>query len=430
VAQAASEDILTVSELTHRIRRAIEDEFDRVAVIGELSNIRRPGSGHIYLTLKDAGAQLAAVIWRSTAARLRFDLEDGMEVIVSGNLTVYEPRGSYQIVVSSIRPKGVGALQLAFLQLRDKLEKEGLFRPEAKQPLPSLPACVGVVTSATGAAIHDILTVIGRRFPPAHIVVRPVRVQGEGAAEEIAAAIEEFNAWRGADVLIVGRGGGSLEDLWAFNEEIVARAIHASKIPIISAVGHEIDVTIADLVADYRALTPSEAAEVVLPRLQDLQAELSALRDRLALSVRRRAEQARAQLEQLRGSYGFRAPLELVRGHEQRLDDLMASAALALRRRLESCHERLATASGRLAALNPLAVLERGYSITRVRESAAVVTQASQVEPGQALETILHRGRILSSVESTEPAWDPGRTAGTARPPRDAKPRKRTPRPK
>ena len=396
-------DVLTVGDLTRRIRACLEDAFDHVTVVGELSNVARPRSGHVYLTLKDADAQLAAVIWRSTAARLRFDLEDGMEVIAAGTLTVYEPRGRYQIIVSSIKPKGMGALQLAFLQLRDKLDKEGLFDPDAKTPLPYLPACVGVVTSATGAAIHDILTVIGRRFPPAHVVLRPVRVQGAGAAAEIAQAIGELNTWGGADVLIVGRGGGSLEDLWAFNEEIVARAIFASDVPIISAVGHEIDVTIADLVADRRALTPSEAAELVLPRYDDTVATLDSRRDRLAAALRAQFELARARLERLRASYAFRAPLDRVRLHEQRLDDLANAATLALRRTVESRRERLATAHGRLHALSPLRVLERGYSITRDADSGQVLRRAADAAPGTAIDTILHQGRLRSRVESAEP---------------------------
>jgi exodeoxyribonuclease VII large subunit len=399
VAQTELEGILTITELTHRIRRSLEDEFDHVAVVGEVSNLRRPASGHLYLTLKDAGAQIAAVLWRSTAARLRFDLEDGMEVVATGALTVYEPRGSYQLIISSIRPKGLGALQLAFLQLKDKLEKEGLFRPEHKKPLPFLPSCVGVVTSSSGAAIHDILTVIGRRFPPAHIVLRPVRVQGEGAAKEIAQAIAEFNEWGGADVLITGRGGGSLEDLWAFNEEVVARAIHASRIPTISAVGHEIDVTISDFVADRRALTPSEAAEIVLPKLEDLLETLDGLRGRLAAALRAQLDLARARLQRLRASYAFRAPLDRIRLHEQRLDELAGAATLAIRRRLESCRERLATAAGRLHALSPLRVLERGYSITRRLDDGRVVRRAAQAGPGQAIETILHEGRLVSRVE-------------------------------
>ena len=403
MAATPPDDVLTVSELTHRVRRTLEDAFDHLAVVGELSNVSRPASGHIYLTLKDAGAQISCVIWRSTARRLRFDLEDGMEVIVKGSITVYEPRGAYQIIVSSIQPKGMGALQLAFIQLRDKLEKEGLFGPEGKQPLPYLPACVGIVTSGTGAALHDILRVIGRRFPPAHIVLRPVRVQGEGAAGEIAEAIADFNRWGGADVLIVGRGGGSLEDLWAFNEEIVARAIHASRIPIISAVGHEIDVTIADLVADRRALTPSEAAEIVLPEYAELVGTIDSLRDRLAVALRGQVELARARLARLRASYGFRAPLELVRRYEQRLDELSSSATLAIRRRIESGREHLATAAGRLRALSPLGVLERGYSITRIPDTGQVVRRAADVAPGQAVETVVHEGRFRSRVESIQP---------------------------
>jgi len=402
VAAETPGDILTVSELTHRIRRSLEDEFDVVTVVGEVSNVRRPASGHVYLTLKDADSQIAVVMWRSTAARLRFELEDGMEAVVRGAITVYEPRGQYQIVVSSMQPKGIGALQLAFIQLRDRLAKEGLFRPEAKQPLPFLPGCIGVVTSGTGAAIHDILTVIERRFPPARIVLRPVRVQGEGAAAEIAEAIADFNAWGEADVLIVGRGGGSLEDLWAFNEEAVARAIHASRIPVISAVGHEVDVTIADLVADRRALTPSEAAEIVLPELGGLVESLGGLRDRLAVALRGRVGLARAELQRLRASYGFRAPLELIRRHEQRLDDLSAAAARAVQRRVESARERLATAAGRLQALSPMAVLQRGYSITRFPGTGPVIRDAGDVADGDAIETILHHGRLRSRVESRQ----------------------------
>ena len=402
MAQTELEGILSITELTHRVRRSLEDEFDHVAVVGEVSNLRRPASGHLYLTLKDAGAQIAAVLWRSTAMRLRFDLEDGMEVVATGALTVYEPRGTYQIIISSIRPKGLGALQLAFLQLKDKLEKEGLFRPEHKKPLPYLPSCVGVVTSSSGAAIHDILTVISRRFPPAHVVLRPVRVQGQGAAAEVAQAIADFNEWGGADVLIIGRGGGSLEDLWAFNEEAVARAIHASRIPTISAVGHEIDVTIADFVADRRALTPSEAAEIVLPKLEDLIETLDGLRGRLGAALRARLDLARERLRRLRASYAFRAPLDRIRLHEQRLDELGSAATLAIRRRLESCRERLATAAGRLGALSPLRVLERGYSITRRLDDGRVVRRASQVNPGQPIESILHEGRLVSRVEPPE----------------------------
>jgi exodeoxyribonuclease VII large subunit len=404
VAQPDADGILSISELTHRIRISLEDAFTHVTVLGEISNIARPASGHIYLTLKDRDAQLSAVIWRSTAVRLRFDLEDGMEVIATGSITVYERRGSYQLIVSSIKPKGVGALQLAFLQLREKLAKEGLFGPEHRQPLPLLPERIGVVTSGTGAAIHDILTVIGRRFPPAHIVLAPVRVQGEGAAEEIAQAIADFNEWGRADVLIVGRGGGSLEDLWAFNEEAVARAIHRSRIPIISAVGHEVDVTIADLVADRRALTPSEAAEIVLPRYDDLVGSLDALRDRLAGALRGQVDLARARLEQLRRSYGFRAPLETVRHEQQRLDDLGGRIRRALGRHVDVARERVNAAHGRLSALSPAAVLERGYSITRDPETGRVVQSAADVADGQCIETVLHRGRLTSRVERRDEA--------------------------
>ncbi|MBN1587017.1 MAG: exodeoxyribonuclease VII large subunit, partial [Candidatus Omnitrophica bacterium] len=254
---------LTVSELTRQVKQLLEEIYPRVWVVGEISNLRTPASGHMYFTLKDEGAELACVFFKFASQRLKFKLEDGLQVVLRGSVTVYERQGKYQLKVDTAEPKGAGALQLAFEQLKKKLAAEGLFDPEHKKPVPWLPKRIGVVTSPTGAAIRDILHVLARRMPGMDVLIAPVRVQGEEAAPEIAAAIRVMNALKNVDVLIVGRGGGSLEDLWCFNEEIVARAIYESELPVISAVGHEIDWTIADMVADVRAPTPSAAAEIV-----------------------------------------------------------------------------------------------------------------------------------------------------------------------
>jgi exodeoxyribonuclease VII large subunit len=262
--------VLTVSELTGLIRTSIESAFCDLWLEGEVSNLRMPGSGHVYCTLKDDSSQIRAVLFRSSALRLRFTLEEGMRVVVRVRLTVYEPRGEYQIVLDAVEPKGIGALQLAFEQLKERLDAEGLFDESRKKPLPMFPQTVGVVTSPTGAAIRDIFSVLHRRWPTLHIVLVPVPVQGEGAAQQIADAVTLLNEQGAADVIIVGRGGGSLEDLWSFNEEAVVRAIAKSRIPVVSAVGHEIDVTLTDFAADHRAATPSAAAETVVPVLADV----------------------------------------------------------------------------------------------------------------------------------------------------------------
>ena len=280
---------LSVGELTLRVKNLLESEFAEVWVAGEIADLARPRSGHCYLTLKDEQAQLPAVIWRSTAARLRFDLYDGLEVLCHGSLTVYPPHGRYQLVIQEIHPKGIGALELALRQLHARLAAEGLFAPERKRPLPRFARRIAVVTSPTGAALRDFLEVLRRRWRGADVLVIPVRVQGEGTAEEIAAAIGLANRFaEPVDCLVVTRGGGSLEDLWAFNEEIVVRAIHASRVPVVSAIGHEIDVTLSDLVADVRALTPSEAAELVGPAAEQVTALLEQYRDRMAGSLRMR----------------------------------------------------------------------------------------------------------------------------------------------
>ncbi len=409
-------DALTVTELTARIQDSLEGEFHGQWVTGEISRFTRAASGHVYLSLKDAGAELGAVIWRTTATRIRFDLESGMEVLAFGDITVYPPRGQYQLKITKIEPKGIGALQLAFQQLVEKLRAEGLFDEDRKQPLPFLPRHVGLVTSPTGAAVRDMLKGIGRRFPNVHVTIHPVRVQGDGAAEEIAAAIADFNRRGGMDVMIVGRGGGSPEDLWAFNEEVVARAIAASKIPVISAVGHEIDVTISDYVADVRAATPSAAAEQVLPEESTLRSTLQAAAHRLATGVRHRAKVARETLRQIERSHAFRMPKERVRQWQQTLDD----RSEALRRVLESVvrvwRERLGGGAAQLEALSPLRVLGRGYSITTRPGGFVPLRDASEIAEGDQIETRLERGRVRSEVReiATDSAESPDGSPSSA----------------
>ncbi len=314
---------LSVWELTAQVKDLVEAAFPSVWVSGEISNFSRPQSGHCYLTLKDDRAQLKAAMWRPVASRVRFDMHDGLEVICKGRLEVYAPRGSYQLIIEEIEPKGMGALELAFRQLREKLAREGLFDPARKRTLPSFVKQIAVVTSPTGAAIRDFLQVLARRWRGADVLIAPVRVQGEGAAEEIAAAIGVLNRLaRPIDCLVVTRGGGSLEDLWAFNEEIVVRAIAASRIPVISAVGHEIDVTLSDLAADVRALTPSEAAELVAPAAEELFAELGQIQKRLTAALRSCALTARSRLDAIQRHHAFRRPFQLIYDLTRQVDEL------------------------------------------------------------------------------------------------------------
>src|SRR5262245_3921059 len=309
----SSPRVLSVSQLTALIQGSLESTFTSVWVSGEVSEISRPQSGHVYFTLKDEGAQLRGVLWRSSAVRLRFRLEEGQQVICLGDLTVYPPRGTYQLDVRRVEPQGLGALQLAFQQLQRRLAAEGLFDPARKRALPLLPRRVGIVTSPSGAAIHDFLQVAARRCCGVQILVIPARVQGDGSAAEVVRGIQLANRIRPPlDVLVVGRGGGSLEDLWSFNEEAVVRAIFASRVPVVSAVGHEIDVTLADLAADVRALTPSEAAERVFPAAEELTQRLSAIQRRLLAMLRARAAAARRHVEQLARSRVLRNPRALL----------------------------------------------------------------------------------------------------------------------
>ena len=435
--------IWTVSEINRAVREILEDTFERVWVEGEVSNYRLYPSGHAYFSLKDSDGQLSSAIFRFATRGIRFEVKDGLAVLALGELTIYERRGQYQLVVERLEPKGKGALQLAFEQLKARLQKEGLFDEERKKPLPSLPRKIGIVTSPKGAAVRDIINVLTRRFAGIGILINPVRVQGEGAAEEIAAAIEEFNGMRGIDALIVGRGGGSIEDLWAFNEEVVARAIAASQIPVISAVGHEIDFTIADFTADLRVPTPSAAAELVVESREHLEAKVEGMKRHLASAGSRTLERARNRLESLAVHRMIVDTRRRLRELTQLLDDLgdglreralgligsrrQALAGLRdalahlsprgrqalLRERLRHGLARLETAvrssvgggrerSMRLAAtleaLSPLAVLARGYSICRRLPSLEVVKDAESVTEGGEVSVRLRRGELHCRV--------------------------------
>jgi len=334
----AERTILSVSRLTSLLKDLLEENFQQVWVEGELSNLSQPASGHLYFTLKDSGAMVRCVMFRSNAKALKFRLEEGMVLILRGRLSVYDQRGDFQIICEYLEPQGAGALQLAFMQLKERLATEGLFDEAHKRPLPLLPRRVGIVTSSTGAAIHDILNVLGRRFAALELLICPVHVQGNGAAEEIAQAIDDFNRLQAADVLIVGRGGGSLEDLWAFNEEAVARAIHRSSIPVISAVGHETDWTIADFTADLRAPTPSAAAEMVCTSSEELSRQVSDLNHRLKQAIQKQLQLANRNLQGL--SRALHDP-SLLLGHlGQRLDDLSQRLDMGIKNRCNGAGNR------------------------------------------------------------------------------------------
>lgn len=392
---------LSVSQLTLLIKESLETEFSSIWIAGELSDVSRPHSGHVYLTLKDDQAQIRGVIWRSVASRIRFDLCDGQEVVCCGGIDVYPPRGAYQFIIRQIEPLGVGALQLALRQLHQRLAAEGLFDPAHKKPLPRFPRRIAVVTSPTGAAIHDFLEVLRRRWRGVDVLVIPAKVQGEGAAADIVRGIQAANSLREPpDVLVIGRGGGSQEDLWCFNDEAVVRAVYASTIPVVSAVGHEIDVTLSDLVADRRALTPSEAAELVVPSGDQLRGDLDSFRQRLNAGLRASAGDCRTRLDSLAQHRVFRKPLERVRDLGRQLDELDLRAGRALRYCLESSRERLAGMACRLESLSPLAVLQRGYSLTQRTADNALLTDAAEVAIGDSLTTRLARGTVTSRVDA------------------------------
>jgi len=394
--------VQTVSELTGEIKDLIEGNLPEVWVRGEVSNCLKANSGHVYFTLKDEGAQIAAVMWRNTAARIRFDMHDGLQVVVNGGVEVYKPRGSYQVIVRQLIPQGVGALELAFRQMHAKLEAEGLFNPARKRPIPRFPKRIALVTSPSGAAVRDMIQVITRRWKTADIVIVPVKVQGEDAAQQIAAALRGVHQLPNVDVVICGRGGGSLEDLWAFNEEVVARAIAACRLPVISAVGHEIDVTIADLVADVRALTPSEAGERVVPDRAEVLSTLDNLQQRLVSGLQNRAGKARLQLEGLRSRRVFTRPFQRVHDELTRVDEFDVRLRRAIRQRAVASKQQLDLAAATLDALSPLKVLGRGYSITRCAETGELVTGSEQLVIGDRITTILASGQLTSCIETTE----------------------------
>lgn len=390
--------VYTVSEITGRIKKLLEVRFIRVGVVGEISNLRRPSSGHIYFTLKDAGSQLSAVLFRDDARRIRFEPRDGLEVTTWGRISVYRPRGNYQLIVNQLEPRGVGALQLALEQLKAKLAAEGLFDASYKKPLPGLPTRIGVVTSPTGAAIRDILQVINRRFGNIRVIINPVPVQGAGAGAGIARAVREFNQWKNVDVIIVSRGGGSLEDLRAFNEEEVVRGIFASEIPVISAVGHEIDWTLSDFVADLRAPTPSAAAELVVARKSDLLASLEHLHQRLNISLEHLLSKLRGRVERAIRSAALHDPRRQLRQSQQHLDELMGRIDRLIRHRLRYERQRIDSLGGRLETLNPLAVLARGYSFTRRLRDGRIITSSAGLKSGELVETQLKKGSFISSI--------------------------------
>ncbi len=396
-------DILTVTELTRQLKDCLEGNFPLVCVRGEVSNSTHAASGHVYFTLKDERSQLRVVMWKRTASRLKFDISDGMELVAVGPIEVYAARGSYQLVVEQLVPEGIGPLELAFRQLHERLQAEGLFEPARKRPLPRFPRRIALITSPTGAAIRDMLQVMTRRWPSVNVVLLPVAVQGDAAAPQIARALETVPHLPNVDVVIVGRGGGSLEDLWAFNEETVARAIAACPVPVVSAVGHEIDVTIADLVADRRALTPSEAGELVVPDRAELMCQLQHVGSRLSSSLRERAAAARRQLDLLATRRVLQHPFDRIQQQAQRLDEWYEQLQRTIRRRTQHEQARLAGMAASLNALSPLNVLERGYSITQRAESGEVVRHAADVAAGEPLVTRLRDGRIISRVESIEP---------------------------
>lgn len=390
---------LTVSQLNQLVRVTLETRLDAVWVLGEISNFRIPPSGHCYFTLKDDKSQISAVLFRRQGQSLAFVPENGMQVLCFARVSLYTARGDLQIYVESLEPRGQGALYLAFEQLKKKLAQEGLFAAERKRSLPFLPETIGIVTSDTGAALHDMLRIIRDRYPDRRVVVRPVKVQGLGSAKEIAAAIADL-CTTGVEVMIVGRGGGSLEDLWAFNEEVVARAIFACSVPVISAVGHEVDFTIADFVADQRAPTPTAAAEMVVPCKQDLLAELQLIENQLLRCIQSKIDDAqdicRGLVKRLSD------PGRKLREKQQHLDDLSVDLQRRFSDRLNHFKERLGNESSRLTALSPLAVLDRGYSITHKVPDGAIVKTAEGLVVGDLVRITLAQGKATCRVEGKE----------------------------
>lgn len=399
---------LSVTELTVKVKGTLESNFNNVWVVGEISNLSLPRSGHVYLTLKDQGAQLPAVVWKTAASKLRFKLTDGMELIVRGRLDVYPPQGKYQLIVSQLEPKGVGALELAFRQLHDRLEREGLFALQRKKPLPRAIRNVALITSPSGAAARDFLQVLQRRTRLIDVLFLPVAVQGAGAAEEIAGALRTVHhiaRHRPIDCIVVTRGGGSMEDLWAFNEEVLVRAVAGSSIPVVSGVGHEIDVTLCDLAADVRALTPSEAAERVAPDDAGRIRELLQYRVRLDDSVEKFYHLARERFRFVENHSVFVRPERLVEDKRRSVDMLEEKLDRVMDRRLETATQKLEKTAAALETLSPLAVLSRGYSLTETIDGGRV-GRIDQLQAGDRMRTRLADGIVESLVQTVLPKTD------------------------
>jgi exodeoxyribonuclease VII large subunit len=440
--------ILTVSELTGKVRDLLVKNFTDILVEGEISNCREAQSGHVYCTLKDERAQIRMVCFKTQLRTMKFRPEDGLQVTVRGSLSVYESRGEYQIYVESIEPVGLGALQFAFERLKKSLEAEGLFSPERKKPLPLLPNRIGLITSPSGAAVRDVIRILRRRFPNVRLTLYPVRVQGDGSAAEIVKALKFFNQRKSVDVLILARGGGSLEDLWAFNEEILARAIAASEIAVISGVGHETDFTIADFVADVRASTPSAAAELVVQTRREFDKHIADLRDTMASLIRHRLLKSASRVHELAGRRGFHRPLDLLRQQRQRADEMASRLAQGLRARLEQSRKRFTTAHVRIVSFDfrmkiatfrlrldkraaelgvrserflrvqrdrferlllqlnersPLKVLERGYAIA-TDAAGNILKSVADVNLGDNVTVQLRYGQLTTEVRKKEDA--------------------------
>lgn len=389
--------IYTVTEVTQDIKLILENTFSEVWVEGEISNFRAAPSGHFYFSLKDPSAILSAAMFSRANKDIKFKIEDGLKAICFGKINVYPPKGLYQLIVERIEPKGIGGQQLAFEQLKNKLFKEGLFDVARKRPLPLMPFCIGVVTSISGAAIQDILQILKKGAPFIDAVIRSVRVQGESAAQEIAQAIEDFNQFKQVDVIIISRGGGSIEDLWSFNEEIVARAIYNSKIPTISAVGHQINITLSDLVADLFVETPSVAAKIIVDKKNALLADLDSYKYKLTSAIAEIINNLKNNLVALR--HMLKSPLDRLLEKQQLLDELSAGLTNNMRHYLNIIHERTLSLIKRLEALSPLSILSRGYSLTMLLPEGVIIKDVAKLKSGDLVKTELSKGAFLSSVQ-------------------------------
>ncbi|MDR3211943.1 MAG: exodeoxyribonuclease VII large subunit [Planctomycetota bacterium] len=397
---------LSVSELTRRIKNLLETSLGTLSVVGEISGLKASPSGHVYFSLKDREALIDAVVWRSAAQRIKTFPRDGEKVTVRGKLAVYEPRGRYQLIVTSFETAGKGDLWQMFEALKEKLASEGLFDPARKKPLPANPAVLGIVTSPGAAALRDILKIVRRRSPGLKTVIAPCRVQGQEAAEEVARAINSLERWGGADIILVSRGGGSMEDLWTFNTETVARAIAAAVTPVVSAVGHQTDFTIADFVADVRAATPSEAAEMIAPDQEGMLLVLARGVTSLRRALTGLLREKRLELAGLTQAAVFRKPLEMFMPHWQRLDDVFSRYAENSRRRLEGASNRLELARLRLQGLSPYGVLSRGYAVV-TDPAGHSLTEAGKLKAGDQLKVVLYQGRLGVEVKKVEPSPAP-----------------------